>query len=117
MGLPGLSRSDAEKVQEANVLVDRSIKVAINCILMQIPFILENPYHSMMWDVPEMRRLASLPNVDTLRVDFCQFGELYHKKTKLIHYGIDLKGLARTCKAKHGICDRTGEKHELPKGA
>ena len=37
-------------------------------------------------------------------MDSCQFGELYHKKTKLLYYGIDLKGVARTYKARNGVC-------------
>ena len=42
MGLPGLSSNDYTKVKEANDMVDRSFKIAANCILNRVPFAIEN---------------------------------------------------------------------------
>ena len=117
MGLPNLSDNDYVKVREANDMVNRSYKIAINCILNRVPFAIENPFHSMIWDEGNLKSLIKLPGVKASRYDFCQFGEIYHKKTKLIYYGWDLDAKARVCRGHHGTCSRTGEKHVLLTGA
>ena len=71
----------------------------------------------MVWDEGDFQALIKLPGVKSSRYDFCQFGEIYHKKTKLIYYGWDLDAKARVCKGHHGTCSRTGEKHVLLTGA
>ena len=41
MGLPNLSPSDRRKVGDANNMMDRTVKIAINCILNRVPSALE----------------------------------------------------------------------------
>ena len=117
MGLPGLSSNDYNKVKEANDMVDRSFKIAVNCILNRVPFAIENPFHSLIWEDGNMSGLSKLPGVQSTRYDFCQFGECYHKKTKILYYNWNLKAEARVCKGRHGTCSRTGEKHVPLSGA
>ena len=117
LGLPGLPPNDKRKVDEANKLVERTVMLALNCILQKVPFAIENPYHSPMWMVPGMKHIISLPGVTCTRVDFCQFGEKYHKKTKLVSYDFDIQSISKVCKTRNGICSRSGEPHELLSGA
>ena len=79
-GLPSLRAKDRNKVLEANTLMRRTSELATTCILNRVPFVVENPYHSMIWLTTEFRHLAGLPGVLASRVDFCQYGEPYHKK-------------------------------------
>ena len=99
-GLPSLTAKDREKVREANLLMKRTAEIATTCILNQVPFCVENPFHSMVWLTNELKRLAGLPGVRSHRVDFCQYGEAYHKKTKLLYYGFELSTVAAICKGK-----------------
>ena len=115
-GLPGFPRNDQRKVTEANQLVEGTTMLALNCILQRVPFAIENPYHSLMWMVPGMKHILSLPGVTSTRVDFCQYGEKYHKKTRLVSYDLDLTAISKVCKTKDGKCSRSGCKHELLSG-
>ena len=117
LGLPGLSANDQRKVSEANLLVERTTQLALNCILQRVPFAIENPYHSLMWMVPGMMHIISLPGVTSTREDFCQYGEKYHKKTKLVSFDLDATSTSKVCKTKDGKCSRSGEPHELLSGA
>ena len=71
----GKAAKALEEVNEANLLVERTRLLALNCILNRVPFAIENPYHSLMWMVPGMKHIISLPGVTCTRVDFCQYGE------------------------------------------
>ena len=71
-----------------------------------------------MWSTLELKHLAPLPGVRTTRVDFCQYGEEYHKTTKLMSYGFaEIDAIGRRCTGKGGLCSRTGKPHELLSGA
>ena len=117
MGLPSLDARQRRTVQKANLLVQRCADFAVACILNMVPFVIENPEKSMMWDTEIMQRVAALANVRRTRYDFCQFGEAYHKATRLLSWGFGAIGeRARTCGGRGGLCSRTGAKHELLTG-
>ena len=87
------------------------------CILNAVPFVIENPEKSMIWETVQMRYVAALSNVRQTRYDFCQFGEAYHKATRLLSWGFQhISSRAKTCSGRGGLCSRTGAKHELLKG-
>ena len=83
MGFPDLNARDKQRAVEADVLVIRSYDIATNCILQNVPFAMENPFMSLMWQTNDLKHLARLANVMTTRYDFGQYGEPYNKKTKM----------------------------------
>ena len=71
MGLPGLTAKDQIKVSQANKIVERCYQIAIQCILNNVSFAIENRYRSLMWRVKEFLHSTRLPGVHTTRFDFC----------------------------------------------
>ena len=98
-------------------MVQLAIQIAKNCILMQVPVAIENPYQSTIWGTIGFKNFTNIPGVVSTRVDFCQFGEKYHKKTKLVSFDFDVTSISKVCKTKGGKCPRPGEPHELLSGA
>ena len=114
MGLPDLNATQMKKVLEANKMVQRCFQIAGSCVRNKVPFGLENPYNSLMWNVAELQHLARLPGVRPTRFDFCMFGEPYHKKTKVLSYGFkDISMASKVCHGRGGKCEHTGEPREL----
>ena len=117
MGLPSLDARQRRTVQKANALVQRCTDFAVACILNAVPFAIENPEKSLMWEAVQVRHVAALSNVKRTRYDFCQFGEAYHKATRILSWGYQAIGeRARTCSGRGGLCSRTGAAHELLTG-
>ena len=104
MGLLFRDACQRRIVQKANVLMQRCADFAVACILNAVPFAIENPEKSLMWETVQMRYVASLSNVKRTRYDFCQFGEAYHKATRTLSWGYQSIGeRARTCSGRGGL--------------
>ena len=117
MGLPTLNAKQRRGVTKMNALMHRCYDFAANCILNKVPFAIENPLKSLIWDTQQFRHLMTLPGVQMCRYDFCMYGEPYHKATRILSWGWRSLGTtAKTCKGRGGLCCRTGEKHELLSG-
>ena len=85
---------------------------------MSVPFAIENPYRSLLWQTKELLHLLRLPGVCSKTADFCQHGEKYQKRTQFLSYGSPhVDAIAKTCEGKGGLCSRTGKEHELLSGA
>ena len=98
-------------------MTQRTIQIAKNCILMQVPVAIENPYQSMIWETMEFKNSMNIPGVVSTRIDFCQYGESHHKKTNIVSFGYpSMEARARTCSGKGGLCSRTGKPHDLLTG-
>ena len=117
LGLPSLDSKQRRQVQTANALMQRTCDFAVSSVLNRVPFCIENPDKSLIFDTAQFKHLASLPEVVATRYDFCQFGEPYRKATRLLSYGFPmLSSRARTCSSRGGVCSRTGAEHELLSG-
>jgi hypothetical protein len=43
--------------------------------------------------------------------DFCGFGMIYRKRTRMLSWGIDLDPIVRSCNGSRGICKFTNARH------
>ena len=89
------------------------------CLKYDVPFILENPQTSFLWDLPELQALVNRSDCYVRVLDFCQFGTKWKKPTRFLFGGIpwsDSEPLQRRCEARGGRCSRTGQKHLILEG-
>eukprot|EP00435_Cladocopium_sp_Y103_P048501 s1115_g14.t1 len=87
-GLPPnqLTESEQKQVKEANLLIKRTYTAAADQNRAKKPWGLENPKHPddkpQIWQMPLIRKLAELRNVDT--VDFDQYAAWLGRATALV---------------------------------
>jgi hypothetical protein len=111
-GLPNLSRSDQEKVNLGNRLLDVSINIMQTCVDLKIPCILENPASSRLWLMPKLRAFISRNGAGVDEVHYCQYGTEWKKPTKLLSWGLhSLKSILKLCSGRNGQCSQTGLPH------
>ena len=91
-GFPWLKTSDAQKVEEANLLVDRSLQMARECTELDIGFLLEHPEQlglaagmipASIWNFKEFVQLEKHEHVRQAAIFQCQFGAPTSKPTRL----------------------------------
>lgn len=110
-GRPDLRYSDRVKVQTGNRLLLFSLRLLRLCEQFQIPYILENPYSSMAWEMSCLKRFVEQYHPSFVVLHYCQFGELWKKPTSLMHNYVDLSAVGVQCNTQQGLCSRTGRKH------
>ena len=69
------------RVVEANKLAQRTAALATLQHRAGKFFSIENPEHSIMWLLPQMRQLAARPGVEKYSGDQCVYGGLWQKAT------------------------------------
>jgi hypothetical protein len=116
MGLPDLSRSDAKLVSNGNLLLLMAVRTIRLCNQLGIPWALENPLSSRVWNTPVIKTLVDEIVPAFIDLDFCQFGELWKKPTRIMYKGIDFSPLGLRCQTCEGRCSRTGKKHVTLQG-
>ena len=115
-GLPGLSRQDQRKLTDGNALFWFTLRILKLCAALSIPFVLENPLTSMVWELPPLQQFIQRTNAKYCDLDFCQYGEKWKKPTRLLYHGIDLSILSKRCVSNNNICSRTNRPHLPLKG-
>eukprot|EP00435_Cladocopium_sp_Y103_P069852 s1426_g34.t1 len=89
-GLPPsqLTMSEQKQVKEANILIKRTYSAAAYQNRAKKPWGLENPKHPddkpQIWQMPLIRKLAELRNVDMVDFDQCKTGLETTKPTRLL---------------------------------
>ena len=113
LGLAGLREADETKVKEGNLYMRFSCQVCRLCLLLRIPFTLENPSTSRLWLCPPVVNLMRRPEVNWIDVDSCAFGMQWRKRTRFLYFGIDLLHLSsHKCDgSKRGLCAFTLQPH------
>lgn len=103
-GLPGVSKKDKMTLRVANVLTRNVFKVLTACCRAGIKVSVENPHTSLLWRCSAYQHFIQKFSVQSVVVDYCQFGENYRKRTRIITYDPDdivgdsfLAPLRRTC--------------------
>ena len=109
LGLPGLKKSDAEKVMRANQMMWGACKLIRRAFRCGVCGYLENPLSSRLWKAPCIRRLLQDHRIFEVKLDFCQYGTQWKKPTKLLVWGVPPFQLLR-CKGK-STCSRTKKPH------
>lgn len=114
-GLPHLKLHDQKKLNEGNKLFWFTRHILRLCVLHRVPFVLENPLTSMVWELPPLLALKKSSEAKYCDLDFCQYGERWRKPTRLMYYGIDISSLSRVCTG-HLVCSRSHRQHIALKG-
>ncbi len=115
-GLPSLSDSDRYKLRQGNKLFLFTLRIMDICMACNIPFVVENPFSSMAWEVPHMKRFIDRHQCRECNLDFCMYGEEWKKPTKLVYKFLNLDSLALRCNSTTNICSRTSLPHVPLKG-
>ena len=96
-GLPGLSSVDQARVESANAIYDHMAAFCkfLALRLPQVPFSVENPVHSYLWQLPAWSDLAAKHSVVTF--DSCRHGSQRKKATALLTNSEALHSLSGPC--------------------
>ena len=112
MGLPVLRyESERWKIENGNTAMSFCSRLAHHCLSMQVPFVFENPWTSLLWKVPAMEHLARRRGVRLARTDFCQWGTPWRKSTNLMAGLCNTSFVERKCSG-YKVCSRTGVPHK-----
>ena len=110
-GLPHLKRHDRSKLSDGNRIFNFTMKVLHLCQQHDIPYILENPLTSMAWEMPPLQKFVSLHSPLFCDIDFCCYGEVWRKPTRLLYKFVDISSLARRCNGTFLRCSNTKRPH------
>ena len=95
----GIKNHRKARIKE-RIAVDHAIfscQVARLCHSLQIPFMLENPRSSRLWQFDPVVRLLGLDGVDFVDFDMCGYGTPYKKPTRIMSNIPGIQRLARKC--------------------
>ena len=98
LGFPWLKGLSKAKVDAANSLYEFSSRLATLCSEFQIPFTIENPANSFMWETPYFARLILSSHFHVLHA--CEYGSI-HKKATGILANFRSQRLMKRCSGNH----------------
>ena len=84
LGVPELGLAQSRRVSKENQLVEFLFELCSWCYDNGVPFWLENPLGSRLWQLEPVRRLRTSPGVGVWRVDLCAFGAPWKKRTQVL---------------------------------
>ena len=112
MGLPVLRHeSERWKIKNGNIAMAFCSRLAHHCLSMFVPFVFENPWTSLIWQVPAFKHLERRRGVRRVRTDFCQYGTPWRKSTGLMT-GLCNTAFVETVCSGYRACSRTGVPHK-----
>ena len=100
-GRPDLSPDEAERVGKANSLYRITAEIWSFCLQHDILVVIENPYRSFFWHLPEITSILQDDRAVLVRCDFCMFGGKRLKKTALLANDQIIHALAVQCDGQH----------------
>lgn len=109
-----LSDADALRVQVGNRCVRAALRMIRALERHQVPWILEQPLTSRMWDLGPFRQLRKQSHIAFESLHQCQYGTRWRKATGLLCSRVDpfdRDRLSKMCGGKSGVCSRTGQRH------
>ena len=113
-GVRGLQGHDLAYVRLGNCLADFAFEISNLCYEGGVIGLEENPFSSYLWHYDNRVQQLNQHNVQDIKVDMCQCGAAYRKRTRLRlwHWKSPfMQGLV--CAAEKGVCGRTGRKHVI----
>ncbi|OLQ00509.1 hypothetical protein AK812_SmicGene16820 [Symbiodinium microadriaticum] len=100
-GLPSFRQSMESKVAEGNAHSAFVAEIVTVALRLDLPFWVENPRTSYMWDMPEWKSLIDAAPTDPFAViDYCQLGAPWRKRTRFFVSGC-LAGQRLLCQGGH----------------
>ena len=100
-GKPDPAPRDAERVAKANLLYVLTARIWKACQERKIPVVIENPYRSPFWHVPQMTSLLEQEDAVLVRSDLCMFGGQRPQSIALLSNSPLVQSLAAQCDGKH----------------
>ena len=110
-GLDNLRKNDAKKLAEGNKLFAFTMKVLALCEQTSTPYVLENPLTSMAWEMPPLVDFSQKFSPFVADLDFCVYGELWKKPTRLLYKYIDISSLSTRCQGTFSKCSHSKRPH------
>ena len=115
-GLPDLDGPDVRVAEVGNSLAKVTYRIISHAIRHRIPFTLENPATSLLWQLPCFVRLLRGPHARATILDQCQYGAACRKRTQIVASTLlDTSMLCRRC-GQRGLCTRTRRPHVVLSG-
>lgn len=108
-GLPWLSELDRIKVNKANIMLKRAVKVIRKCLKLGKSGYLENPMSSMIWQTPQIQRLLRDSRVKLCPLEMCMYNTQWKKPTFILLWNAPATNFLR-CTGRR-VCTRTGKSH------
>ena len=96
-GLPRLTHTDRQKVEDGDRCMAITAVWVKYCHAMKIEWTIENPWSSMIWLTPEFRSLRRLPGVVEVYIDMCMYGSCSQKPTKFLCSSAKFLKIGRKC--------------------
>ena len=100
-GTPDLAPRDADRVAKVNPLYVLTARIWKACQERRIPVVIENPYCSPFWHVPQMKSLLEQEDAVLVRSDLCMFGGQRPQSIALLSNSPLVQSLAAQCDGKH----------------
>lgn len=115
-GLPDLSNADRKKVHEGNLLLAVLLRVLKVCEQYSVPYMVENPASSMLWNMSTVNRFCCKYSPFYLTLDYCAYAESWKKPTSILYNFIHLHPVAKRCHGKYNHCEFTHKPHVALQG-
>jgi hypothetical protein len=119
-GLSTLGEKQRIKTSQANKVIHSVITIIKALNRHHIPWIIENPWQSLLWWVPFFIDMLATSYVQRIVCDFCRFGKPWRKRTVFISGHIDFQDLGRLnkqCTGTRGFCPaNNGRRHFVLEG-
>jgi hypothetical protein len=100
-------------VRLRNTLAQHTFEVARECVANSVPVTIENPKASIMWGTAACTSFEAAAATHHILLDYCQYGTLYRKSTRLLIAAADntfLAALSRRCCGTHEHINLSGWK-------
>lgn len=110
-GISGLRPHDVRKLHEGNKLFLFTMRILRLCEDLGIPYVLENPLTSMAWEMPPLLKFHETYQPSFCDLDFCCYGEIWKKPTRLMYNHIDISSLSLRCQGSFHRCSNTKRPH------
>ena len=101
-------------IDNGNKTMRATSKIALSCLCMEVPFVIENPLTSMIWETIEFRHLSRRQATRFWESDFCQWGTPWRKATGFLSGHCNPAGVEQKCR--NGICLKSGHRHQVLAG-
>lgn len=96
-GVPyGFNPADP-KTHLGNVLFLRALQIMYKAARHQIAGLLERPFTAVSKFLPPYQRLLTLPGIEEVRMDSCQYGSIHQKSFAMVCLNLDTRTIARRC--------------------
>ena len=111
MGFPDLKGASRRRVKMHNKILFRVAELVAECREHDVHYCIENPDSSRFWMSRPMLKIAAESFV--VQLDFCQYGERWRKRTRLVTSCPALQQMERLCTSSgtYPNCSRTAKRH------